>query len=408
MRGAAVPVRLAYVVGTYPVPTTTFIDREIRQLRELGAQVRTISIRRPAPSPAPGQSGPHDGVTYVLPASVLGLLRSHVTWLGTRPATYLGTLASLVREPHPGLAARLRTVGHFGLGVHVARLIRAHGPVDHVHAHFVDRAAVVALVAGRLLGRPYSATAHANDIYVDPVLLPAKLARAKFVATCTKYNERHLLSVNGTGRGAIVRCIYHGLDLHRYEPGTTTKRARPLLLSVAQLKEKKGLRFLLEACSLLAARGVAFDCEIVGDGPLHADLQRRVDELGLGDRVRLLGALPHDQVIARYAEAAVFVLPCVIASDGDRDGIPNVILEAMAMGLPVVSTLHSGIPEAVKDATTGLLVAPGDAEALAGALGSILADPDLGARMGSAGRERATSTFDVEVNVQRLLEEFVA
>jgi len=406
--GATPTVRLAYVVGTYPHPTTTFIDREIRQLRAMGADVRIVSLRHPDGALSHEQRELQVGVTYALPATAPGLLRSHVwAWL-RHPAATASTLASLVTGPHPSLSARLRTVGHWGLGVHVGRLIHETGPVDNVHAHFVDRAATVAMVAARLLGRPYSATAHALDIYVDPILLPDKLARAKFVATCTRYNERHLLAVAEDGQAPAVRCIYHGLDLHGYEPVRDGTGGVPSLISVGQLTERKGLPFLLDACAILVERGIRFTCAIVGDGPDRAVLERRRDDLGLAEHVRFLGALPHDEVIARYAEAAVFVLPCVMAKDGGRDGIPNVILEAMAMALPVVSTRHSGIPEAVQEGVTGLLVEPEDAPSLADAIATLLADPALRARLGAAGRERAADTFDVTVNVRRLFEEFVA
>ena len=157
----------------------------------------------------------------MLPVRVAALARSNLTELVRHPAAYVGAFASLLAEPHPDLRSRLRTAGHVGLGVHVARLLREGGPVDHVHAHFVDRAAIVAMTAARLLGRPWSATAHANDIYVDPVLLPAKLARATFVATCTRANERHLRSLPRRGPAPDVRCIYHGLDLGAYEPAAT-------------------------------------------------------------------------------------------------------------------------------------------------------------------------------------------
>ena len=399
-------LRVTYVLGTYPVPTTTFIDREIRQLRALGVEVFPVSIRRPTRSLSDAQRELQGGVRYVLPASVPALVRSHATWLRRRPGVYLRTLAELARRPHPDLASRARTVGHFGLAVHVARLVREAGPVDHLHAHFVDRAALVALVAGRLLDLPYSATAHANDIYVGPVLLPEKLTGATFVATCTRYNEEHLRAL---APEATIRCLYHGLDLDGYEPSDTPRdRARPLLLSVAQLKEKKGLTYLIDACRTLADRGIDVDVEIVGEGPLRTQLEDQVSALGLTDRVRLLGALPHDRVVERYAEATLFVLPCVTASDGDRDGIPNVILEAMAMGLPVVSTRHSGIPEAVEAGETGVLVPPGDADALAEALAGLLADPERGAWMGAAGRRRVEKSFDVEVNVRRLMEELAS
>ena len=218
---------LSYVLGTYPVPTTTFIDREILQLRRMGVDVRPVSIRRPERELSPQQRAIQRQVLYVLPASPGARAWSHLSFLVSRPRIYVRTLGELVARPHPDLRSRMRTVAHFGLGVHIARLIRDRCPTDHIHAHFVDRAALVALVAGRLLDRPFSATAHASDIYVSPVLLAEKMAGAKFIATCTRYNESHLLALPGTGSRRTVRCIYHGLDLREFHPKPLGTNANP-------------------------------------------------------------------------------------------------------------------------------------------------------------------------------------
>jgi glycosyltransferase involved in cell wall biosynthesis len=281
-------------------------------------------------------------------------------------------------------------------------------PPDHIHAHFADRAALVALVAGRLLDLPFSFTAHANDIYVDPVLLPEKLSEAKFVATCTRYN-RAFLSRLGKGQfDQKIKPIYHGLDPLRYRRNGHSPPSRPLVLSVGQLKEKKGFIYLLRACAWLRDRGYALDCQIVGAGPLQRELQAEIGELSLQDTVRLLGALPHDQVIDLYHRATIFVLPAVLGGDGDRDGIPNVILEALASGLPVISTRHSGIPEVIEDGTNGLLVPPGDDIALATAIAHLLDHPDLGQELARKGMQAVAEKFSLERNVHQLLSEFIA
>lgn len=394
------PLSLAYVVGTYPLLTTTFIDREIALLRHSGVAVDVIALRRPHGRLSPEQEQLVPDVRYVLPVRVHQLLRSHLRFALGRPVAFWGTLFHLITRPHRDLRTRLRTVLHFGEGVHVAHMLGGRGD-DHIHAHFVDRAATVALVAGRLLDLPFSATAHANDIYVAPVLLAEKLSQARFVATCTRYNAEHLRGVAGS-TDARVRCIYHGLDVDSYQPNGTSPANPPVLLAVGQLKEKKGFRHLLDACATLRDRGLDVRCRIVGEGPDRDRLTDRIRALDLEDRVELLGALEHDDVVAQYRAATVFTLPCVVGADGDRDGIPNVILEAMAMQLPVVSTHHSGIPEAVQDGVTGLLVEPGDAAALADALERLLADADLRRGMGRRGRQAVADTFDVAVNVDRL------
>lgn len=396
---------IAYVIGTYPSLTTTFIDREVRLLRSWGATVDIVSLRRPTATVSPEQAALAASTSYARPVTASQLLRRHAHFLRRRPSAYVRTLLLLASSRGLSLRDRLRTVAHFGLGVSVAGQLHENGRYDRVHAHFIDRAATVALVAARLLDVPYSVTAHAADIYVSPLLLRTKLAAGDFVATCTGYNRDHLAQVAPEASGKIV-LAYHGLDLERYDPTSRCPSTVPTMLAVGQLREKKGFIHLLRACRDLADRGMAFRCEIIGEGPQRADLERAVQDLGLGHQVAFLGAQSHDEVIDAYRRARLFVLPCVVGDDGDRDGIPNVILEAMAMGLPVVSTRHSGIPEVVDHEATGLLVPPADATELADALAQVLEDPAAGERMGAQGRAVVLERFDVEHNVRALWDRF--
>lgn len=400
-------LQVAYIIGTYPLLTTTFIDREIRLLRQQGVTIGVYSIRRSSRKLSPEQKAAQEEVTYLLPVSPLLLLLAHLFFAVQRPAVYWRTLFYLLTRPHPALKARLKTFLHFGEGVYAAYLLRER-PYDQIHAHFVDRATTVALIASRLLDIPYSATAHANDIFVDPILLPEKIAEARFVATCTNYNKTHLETLLNGGKKGKLRCIYHGLDTSRYEPPARSTTDYPLILAVGQLKEKKGFPYLLEACRLLQDRGYDFHCTIVGEGPARGQLEEQIRRLGLEGTVTLSGALAHADVIQKYRLATIFVLPCILSADGDRDGIPNVILEAMAMQLPVVSTRHSGIPEVVEDGYNGLLVPPAEAKPLAEALAQLLDDPGSRLKYGMKGRETIIEAFTVESNVNKLLREFLA
>jgi len=405
--GAIAGLRLAYVIGTYPNLTTTFIDREVKSLREQNASPTIISIRRPSGPLSRDQEELHKLVTYLLPVGIGRLMAAHLHFALWRPARYFGTLLYLLGRPHPGSHTRLRTFLHFAEGVVAARVLDNVG-CNHVHAHFADRAATVALVASRLLGVPYSVTAHANDIYVKPVLLAEKIAGAVFTATCTAFNKTYLEGLLGDEARRKIHCIYHGLDMRKYQPTARVPARRPILLSVGQLKEKKGFSCLVKACQILRESGADFECWIVGEGPLRGALTRQIDELGLSEIVHLKGSLPHEDVVECYRRASMFVLPCVVGGDGDRDGIPNVILEAMAMQLPVVSTRHSGIPEAIENGVSGLLVPPGDDVALAGAIGRLLANPADTNRLGKAGRLSVTERFSVDSNVNLLLQLFLA
>ena len=399
---ASVTRGVVYIVGTYPLLTTTFIDREIAVLRELGVDVAVVSLRRPHGRLSPEQTNAAEHVRYVLPVSPMAFVLAQLRFGIGRPLVYLRTVWYLLTRSHPTVRARLRTILHFAEGVHVADILR-QTPDDHpIHAHFIDRAAIVALVASRFLKRPYSVTAHANDIYVDPVMLPEKVIESRFVATCTGYNATHLAGVVREAADKVT-CIHHGLDVDRYVPSGENLTTGPEILAVGQLKEKKGFTYLVAACDELRKRGRVFVCHIVGEGPLRAELEAQIRGSRLEDIVLLHGALDHEDVIDHYRAASVFALPCITAADGDRDGIPNVILEAMAMELPVVSTRHSGIPEAVDDGRSGLLVPQRDAAALADAIEQLLIDDEIRRRMGLVGREIVVSRFDVATNVKLLM-----
>ncbi len=399
--------RLVYLVGTYPSLTTTFIDREIRTLRGWGVDVRIIAMRRPPESLPLSADQLAEGVAYLTPIVWRGFLAALLWWLARRPLRLASAMLYLLTRPHPTLRARLKTAVHVAEGVYAAWLVRGLD-FHELHAHFADRAATIALVMGRLLDKPYSLSIHAGaDIFVNPVLLPEKIREARHVVTCTRYNKAHLLALIGEDAAGKITCVPHGLELGKYTPiphvnGHSNGHAngRPSILAVGQLAERKGFEQLLMGCDLLRRRGYAFDVHIVGEGPQRARLESVATRLGLTDAVTLHGALPHEAVIDRYRRATLFALPCIRTQDGDIDGIPNVLAEAMAMELPVVSTHLSAIPELVDDGVTGLLVPPGDTEALAGALAELIDRPQLSAELGSNGRRAVLATFAVERNVR--------
>ncbi len=395
---------LIYIIGTYPLLTTTFIDREIKILRRWGVDIQIISIRRP-PAGTPfsrDQLQLQEGVLYLLPPDWWQLIASHLVFALGRPGRYFGTLFYLVSRPHPSWRARLKTLLHFGEGVYAAYQLRGR-EFQEMHAHFVDRAATLALVAGRLLGKPYSLSIHASEnIFVHPILMPEKIAGARHIATCTHFNKQFLEGLLGRNLDDKISLIYHGLDVDAYTPPPRAGRRRPLILAVGQLAERKGFSHLIEACRCLKERGYEFCCQIVGTGPEKERLEALIRRHGLADSVALCGALSHDDVIGRYREATLFALPCIESRDGNLDGIPNVLAEAMAMELPVISTRVSAIPELVVDGENGLLVEPGDDPALAQAIASLLDRPALGAALGQAGRQTVLESFDVAANVRRL------
>ena len=306
------------------------------------------------------------------------------------------------RSPQPGaetLAGRVEVLSDPRPAAQVARVVaRVHGGhVRAVHAYFAHAPAVVAERAAAALGVPFSFSAHARDIRKVP---RGELTRRARAAACVVACNTDVADDLGT-TGARVELIPHGVDLRRFTP-TLPPRGEPLeLLAVGRLVEKKGLGALLEAVAGLEA---PFRLRIVGDGPLRGALERSIVDAGLYDRATLDGALTHRELPDAYAGANVVVVPSVQDAGGDRDGLPNVVLEAMASARPVVASEMAAIPAAVRDGDTGLLVPPGDPQALRAALERLASDPALRAGMGVAARRRVERDFELGRCTRRLLD----
>jgi colanic acid/amylovoran biosynthesis glycosyltransferase len=399
---------VAYILVAYPSLTKTFVDREITTLRQMGVEIKIYSVRKNDTLLSPPQEDIARDITYLLPYRLKDLFAAYAYFLFNRPGRFFATLAHLLTRPHPTFLSRHRTLGHFQQGVYTSYLLHQN-PVQHIHAHFLNQSAIIAMIASRLLDTPYSVAVHASsELFARPMLVKEKLAEAKFIVTCTDYNRKYLNKMDPQFTKQKVRLVYHGLDARQFQRHQDPQSKKPLILSVGQLRERKGFQYLIEACRILKDHQLEFECRIVGEGPLRQELQQQVDKWDLGDHVLLCGALPEEEVIQEYEQAYLFSLPAVLGKDGDRDGIPNVILEAMAMELPVVSTRHSGIPEVVKDGVNGLLVAPEDAVALAVAMESLLNNPKVSKEYGRRGRQLVMEKFDPQSNAQVLIDMFLA
>jgi len=315
----------------------------------------------------------------------------------------LETLAQAVRAWRAG-SWPPRVVKEFLQATALADRLRALPDVRHLHAHFCHGTTTVAWLTSMITGVPFSFTAHARDLYQDALnpagLLVRKVHAARFAVTCTEASRVHLARI---GDGVPVHCVYHGLnaDLARLlaqspaRPAMSDTAMRPL--GVGRLVPKKGFDVLVEACALLRRRGLAVEATIAGEDGAHAaEVRRRIAARGLADAVRLAGPLAQAALLEAYRRATIFCLPCRVAADGDRDGIPNVLIEAMACGLPVVTTGVSGIPELVVDGVNGLVVPAEDPRALAEAMVRLHRDPALAERLGRAAQAAVRERFDGE------------
>jgi glycosyltransferase involved in cell wall biosynthesis len=389
------PPSIAFLVKIFPKLSETFILEEILGLEKRGLSLRLYTLAEPTDAMTHAQvrrvRAPLTRVPDV--AASAEFVMRHLRLFAAHPLHWLGAFGSALRRRGVG-------VRDFARAGWLAEQLRIDG-VTHLHTHFISTPADIAELASRVGTLPFSISAHAKDIYLSTHDdLKRKLNAAQFTVTCTEFNRRTLSSI---APDAPVHRMYHGLDrtLFHPRPGADSGAA-PLILSVGRLREKKGLDALIDACAKLRARRQPFACEIVGYGEEREHLQLRIDRLGLGHQVRLVGALTRDAVIDAYARAAVYVQPSRIAADGDRDGIPNVLLEAMAMGLPVVASRVSGIPELVSHGRNGLLVEPDQAALLADAIERVLTQPGLAARLGRDATTSVAEGFDNDRNLDLL------
>lgn len=397
--------RVAYVVNCFPNFIEAMIYREVLALRSRGYDLSIFSIRRPQAGDVPPEAAALvDATHYILPVGALALLRAHTRAFARAPVRYVRTLLDVVTGTHSRFRDRVRSVCHFAEAVAILPQVRNLG-IEHLHAHWAVGATTCAMVVSRFLDIPFTFTAHAYDIWLDRLLLPEKLRAAETVVTCTDYNRRHLIEDYGIPAEKF-RVVYHGLDLQRFQRHDRPQNSRPVILSVGRLVEQKGYEDLIRVCADLVRDGHDFQCEIIGDGPLRESLQRLIDELGLHEVVTLRGRLVGDVVLDCYVRADIFALFCVQASDGDRDGIPNTMVEAMAMQLPVVSTRYSGVPELVVEGSTGFLADCGDRRTLVDALALLLTEPGRRTTMGRAGRERVMHDFATSACATKLEEIF--
>lgn len=404
------PGPLAYVVKRYPRLTETFILNEIRAMERLGYELHIFTLLPPEPPPHhPMVEEVQASVSYLpvaLPAKVAALVRSHAAAFVANPVGYARAFCHALHlmavAPTP-----LSTIRQFLRAGFFAGIARRLG-ITHLHAHFANAPAAVAHCLSMMTGLPFSFTAHAKDLYLThPQIVRQRAGAATFVATCTGYNADFLRDVVATASQSKINLIYHGIDLSlfRYRPPAyrfLEQGTEPLILCVGRLVPKKGLDDLIAACQALAMRGLRFRCEIIGSGPLRDELAADIAARGLTERVMLCGSMTHANLIERFAQADMFVLAPRITENGDRDGIPNVIVEAMATGVPVVSTAVSGIPEMVVDNETGLLVPSRDPAGLADAMLRLLTDPELGRRLAGNARARLDHSFDCWQTTQQL------
>ena len=374
-------MRIAYVVGTYPSRSETFIAREIEALEARGIGVEVFPLWRGRDAPS------------VRPVHRCGSveLRAQLAW---PMANVRWQLYFLARMPREGMAA-LRALFRLNTALGMARRMQALG-IARVHAQFANAPSTAGWVAASLLGVPFSFAVHARDVFVEPQFLAAKARAADRIIACNSAAAARTRELVSPPDRQKVELVYHGLPLDEYLFRPERAARRPLLLGVGRFVEKKGLVHLVRAVSLLRQQGRDIGCWLIGDGPRRKALEREIAALGLGDAVSLKGWMGPAELRAAYERASALVVPSIVARDGDMDGLPNVLLEAAATGLPIVATSVGGIGDFVQDRATGLVATPADPDDLATKIHSALSEPEAAMNRARNARAEVEARFRID------------
>jgi colanic acid/amylovoran biosynthesis glycosyltransferase len=400
-------MRIGYLATHYPAVSHTFVLREVEALRRLGVEVETFSIHRTPDSELLSEADRHAAATTF---AVIGprpsIFVAHLAAFAARPARYLQSLALALRLASPGLRGRLWGLFYFAEAIAVWRKAQRMG-VHHLHAQFADGATDVALLVSHFggVGWSWSMAIHGPVEFYDVRLnrLPEKVRRARFMLAISHFGRSQLMTIADEADWGRIHVVHCGVDLSVFAPdGGRRADGVPHLLCVGRLVHLKGHSLLIEALGELSRRGTRAVLTFVGDGPKRIELEELALDLGVADRVRFVGAVGQDAIRDIYGSADVFCLPSL------AEGLPVVLMEAMAFEVPVVSTRIMGIPELVDDGRSGLLVTPSRLDELTDALERLITDPALRARLGRAGREKVQAEFDIDRSARRLRDIFAA
>ena len=395
--------KIAYIMSRFPKLTETFILYEILEAQHQGVRIELFPLLREQQKVTHPEVRILTEKAHFHPFLSLRILGAQLHYLLRKPLVYFRLWGEVLRGTMGSLNFFFGAIGIFPKSVRFAYEMEQLG-ISHIHAHFATHPAVAGLIIHRLTGIPFSFTAHGSDLHVERKMLDRKVAAAAFAVTVSEYNKAVMVQTCGMDMTDRIHVIHCGVSPDHFTLKSTPDDASSYeILCVASFEEVKGHKHLIQACETLGSRGIDFHCHLVGDGPLRADVEHQIACTNQPHRFHVHGSLPRPEVIDRLQKADVFALASVPTKQGKREGIPVVLMEAMACGLPVVSSDLSGIPELVTNNVCGLLVPPGDSASLADALETLHKTPERRIQMGRSGRQQVEENFNLHTNTKRLM-----
>ncbi|MDG2131622.1 MAG: glycosyltransferase family 4 protein [Fuerstiella sp.] len=400
--------RVAYMMSRFPKITETFILYEMQAAEKAGVCVEVFPLRREQTEKMHPEAVAYVKRAHFLPLLSCEILCDNLSACLKRPRLWLRTLGTLIRANLGCRRFLFGALAVFPMCVSIAQRMR-QANIDHIHAHFASHPAAAAWIIHQFSGIPYSFVAHGSDLHRDQHMLTEKVRDAQFVVAISKYNRKIVLTEAGHQHGDKVKVIHCGVNPDDFEGGQRSQRnsdaTAPLkVFCIGTLHEVKGQTYLIEATQQAKAAGVAMSVHLVGDGPDLQLLQQQTAAAGLTDNVVFEGRRDRHEIIRMLQTADILVAPSVPTADGRREGIPVVLMEAMAAGVPVIASRLSGIPELVEHETSGLLTEPGDTTAIADAIQLLSRDPQLRQHLGETGRRTVQNGFNLETGVNLVIQ----
>lgn len=396
--------RVAYILSKYPTLSETFIAREIEEMTRQGISVDIFSLKNLSSAKKQTESNRTSLIKiWYFPYMSLDILKSMLHYFLTQPGNLMGIIITIFRANLSAPVNLLKTIGILPKILHIGKTLKNLG-IIHIHAHWGTMPATACWVISTLNQTEYTFTTHAWDIFRADNLLEKKMKAANKVITISDFNKRYLTNKYQDLNPNDIEVIHVGLDFSKFRPDRKNDTGAFTILSVGRLVEKKGIQYLLQACRSLRDKDINFRCNIIYVPDTYKDVIFNLyKELNLYDCVEFISEVPHENIINFYRDADCFVLPCVISDDGDQDGIPTVIIEALATGLPVITSPISGIPEVIKNNSTGILINPTDISELTGAILQLYNDTALRVELGLKGKSLVEKEFNITPNVKRLM-----
>ncbi len=391
-------MKILYIVSLFPCWSETFIVREINALKELGAEIRILSLKNSAEEIVQNDTKLlNNDVIY--PSGIITIsLKAIVTFIKS-PVINTSILFSLIKTLYPHPLSLLKSIYTWWLSLGMVNDIKSLN-INHIHAHWATYPSTSALIIAKNTKIPFSFTSHAHDIFLEDHMLRRKISESKFSVTISNYNKARLSSQLMMDIENKMHVIHCGIDINTYRFIDSDREANTII-AVGRLDYIKGFSVLIEACKLYKSKNSLFNCKIIGNGPLKNELQTQINKNSLSEHVQLVGVMPQEQIKKLLSKSTLFVLPSVVTKSGDMDGIPVALMEAMATGLPVISTTVSGIPELIENKINGLIVEPENPEALAHAIEQIL-DSKMSKEYSTKARKTIETDFSIKTESTKL------